>query len=782
MSEADTCRKYITPKLHDAGWQDTDQIREQVTLTHGRIVPTGKKAVRKAQRRADYLLYYRRDFPLAVVEAKEEIHHAADGLPQAKEYAQILGLRFAYATNGHDILEFDSKTGELCELSAFPSPQELWQRLNPVPAAQMEQFLTPAKTNKQLRYYQEISINRAVAAILEGRKRLLLTLATGTGKTAVAAQIAWKLWESRWNRKNRAGRRPKILFLADRNFLVDDPYSKDFAVFGDARWKIQREANKAHDMYFAIYQAVDDDQWNPGLYREYERDFFDLIIVDECHRGSARDESNWREILNHFHNAVQLGLTATPMRDDNRDSYAYFGNPLYIYSLKQGIDDGFLAPYRVHRVVTNVDLDGYRPGRGQRDRQGREIPDKLYKTPEFDRDIVLKERTKALARHLTNFLKKTGDRFAKTIIFCVDQDHAANMMVELNKLNRDLVAQYPDYVVRITANDGDIGKGYLSKFSDVESKTPAIVTTSQLLTTGVDIPTCRVIVIARTVNSMVEFKQMIGRGTRVRDDYGKLWFDIIDYTGSAIERFQDPEFDGDPAFATEEEINAAGEVKEEVITTPEEVLDESGEMSPAVLKDDDNAPYSSKKYVVDGGLIEIVANVVYELDPNGNRLRSVSYTQYAANTVQRMYTTAAALRQQWADAAQRAAVIAALEEKGVSFEYLGELLNQPEADPFDLVCHVAFQSPIFTRRERCDRLRREERAFFEKFTPEARQILEQILDKYIEAGVTEFKMPDILKLPPLVQHGTPVEISRKFGGAEKLRDTMQNLQSMLYAV
>ena len=536
-------------------------------------------------------------------------------------------------------------------------------------------------------------------------------------------------------------------------------------------------------MYFAIYQAVDDEEWKPGLYRDYPPDFFDLIIIDECHRGSARDESSWREILNYFHEAVQLGMTATPLREDNRDSYAYFGNPLYTYSLKQGIEDGFLAPYRVHRVVTNVDLDGYRPEPGQIDRLGRAIPDKVYHTPEFERDIVLRARTKAMARHLTNFLKKTGDRFAKTIIFCVDQDHAADMMVELAKLNRDLVAQYPDYVVRITGNDGDTGKGYLSRFSDVESATPALVTTSQLLSTGVDVPTCRVIVIARTVNSMVEFKQIIGRGTRVRDDYGKLWFDIIDYTGSAVERFSDPEFDGMPALATQEEIDAAGEVcpGSETVDIPEEPMDEEGDAQ-TVIHDKPKDPYGSRKYIVDTGLVEIVANVVYELDPDGTRLRSVSYTQYAASTVKRMYTTAAALRKQWADADQRAAVIAALEEKGVSFEYLAELLNQPDADPFDLVCHVAFQSPIFTRRERCDRLRRDERAFFEKFTPEARQVLEEILDKYIEAGVTEFKMPDILKLAPLVQHGTPFEISRKFGGAEQLRTTMQNLQAMLYAV
>jgi type I restriction enzyme R subunit len=779
LNEADTCRKYITPKLHAADWDD-DQIHEQVTFTHGRIVPAGNRVIRKIQKRADYVLYYRRDYPVAVIEAKDESHHPADGLPQAKEYAQTLGLRFAYASNGHGILEFDSTTGELREIGAFPSPTELWARVNNIPAQNVERLLTPTRTNKHLRYYQEIAINRAVEAILSGQNRLLLTLATGTGKTVIAAQIAWKLWESRWNRKGRANRRPKILFLADRNVLVDEPYSKDFAVFGDARWKIQHEANLAHDMYFAIYQAVDDDQWNPGLYKEYPKDFFDLIIVDECHRGSAAEEGNWRAILEYFHDAVQLGMTATPLREENRDTYAYFHNPLYIYSLFQGIDDGFLAPYRVHRIVTSVDLDGYRPEPGQHDLFGQPIPDKVYHTPEFERDIVLKARTRAIAKHLTDFLKKNTDRFAKTIVFCVDQDHAADMMIELAKLSQDLVKDNSDYVVRITANDGDVGKGYLSKFMDVESKTPVIVTTSQLLSTGVDIPTCRVIAIARTINSMVEFKQIIGRGSRVRDDYGKLFYDILDYTGSAIERFSDPEFDGLPALATQEEIDSAGNVKEgsEQVTQPEEQIEDEGVH---IVGEDKRDEYGHKKIVVENGFVEIVANVVYELDPNGNRLRSVSYSQYAADVIQRMYTTSAALRNQWANAEQRAAVISALEERGVSFEYLSELLNQPDADPFDLICHVAFQSPIYTRRERSDRLRRDERAFFEKFTPEARQILNEILDKYIEAGVAQFKMPDILKLPPIVQHGNTLEIVRKFGSDEKLRNALNQLQTMLYA-
>ncbi len=786
ITEADTCRAYVLPKLQAAGWED-DQIREQVTFTDGRIVPIGGRATRKKQLRADYVLRYRRDFPIAVVEAKAEYRHPADGLPQAKAYAENLGLQFTYATNGQAIIEFDYLTGNTTELEFFPSPDELWRRLNgcsePDPASEI--LLSPSRSPKSLRYYQDIAINRSIAEILKGNRRILLTLATGTGKTLIAAQIAYKLWSRRWTRKRIGGTRPKILFLSDRNFLVDDPFTKDFALFGEARHKIQREANTSRDMFFAIYQAVDDNEWTPGLYRQYAPDFFDLIIVDECHRGSADPQGNWHEILEYFQSAVQLGMTATPLRDDNRDTYTYFGNPIYTYSLKQGIEDGFLAPYRVHRVATNWDLDGFRPQPGQLDRAGREIPDRLYTTQTFERAIALKQRTKALAAHLTNFLKAHGDRFAKTIVFCVDQEHAAEMMIQLQQLNPDLMKAYPEYVVRITSADGEEGRGYLSKFSDVESKTPAIVTTSQLLTTGVDVPTCRVIVIARTVNSMTEFKQIIGRGTRVRDDYGKLWFDIIDYTGSAVARFADTEFDGYPAFAAQEEIDASGQVKPNSaqVLQPEEREEGQGVTGepPTIPLNIDDENYTSTKFHVDQGEVEIVANLVYELDPHGNHLRVVTYTEYSAETIQHMVTNAAELRSKWSDAQQRAAILAALEARGVSLERLLDMAGDPQVDPFDLLCNLAFQAPLRTRRERSDKLRREQVKFFAKFSPEARQILSEILDKYVEHGQAQFKMPEILKLPPILQHGNPLEISRKFGGEVQLRSALNQMQAMLYA-
>ncbi len=787
LTEADTCRKYVLPKLRAAGWSD-DQISEQKTFTDGRIVVAGNKVSRRPQKRADYLLRYTRDFMIAVIEAKAAYKNAGDGLQQAKEYAQILGLKFAYATNGHEIVEHDFLTGLERDLDAFPGPPELWQRLRKSEGIESEEvatrFLTPSYhlSGKSPRYYQEIAINRAVQAVLQGKPRILLTLATGTGKTIVAFQICWKLWSSRWNRTGEH-RRPKILYLADRNVLIDDPKDKIFAPFGDARWKIEGEAVKGREMYFAIYQAIAKDERRPGLYRDYSPDFFDLIIVDECHRGSAADESNWREILEYFHPAVQIGMTATPLREDNRDTYRYFGNPLYTYSLRQGIEDGFLAPYRVHRVVTTADAVGWRPSKGELDRYGREIPDQLYTTNEFERLVALKARTQAIARHLTGYLKKT-DRFAKTIVFCVDQEHALEMQKALNNENADLVKDYPDYVCRVVSDEGSAGRGHLSRFQELETTAPVIVTTSQMLTTGVDIPTCKNVVLARVINSMTDFKQIIGRGTRVRDDYGKLFFTILDYTGSATRLFADPEFDGDPARITEEKIDGLGSTVEGTYETIEgevpEAAEEPGEYAVLTQVTDDTEG-QPRKYYADGGTIEIAAHLVYELDPDGKQLRVVKFTDYTAEKVRSLYTSAADLRARWSDAEQRATIISALEERGISFEQLAEATRQPDADPFDLLCHVAFNAPLRSRRERAERLRKEQKDFFNRYAPEARQILDEILEKYAEHGLAQFKVPEILKVPPISDHGNVIEITEKFGGADRLREALAEMQSLLYA-
>jgi len=787
LTEADTCRKYVLPKLYAAGWTD-DQISEQKTFTDGRIVVAGNKVSRRPQKRADYLLRHTRDFMIAVIEAKAAYKNSGDGLQQAKAYAQILGLKCAYSTNGHGIVEHDFLTGLDRDLDTFPSPADLWQRIQKSEGIETkdiaDRLLTPSYhlSGKSPRYYQEIAINRAVQAVLQGKPRILLTLATGTGKTIVAFQICWKLWSSRWNQTGEY-RRPKILYLADRNILIDDPKDKDFAPFGDARWKIEGEAVKGREMYFAIYQAIAKDERRPGLYRDYAPDFFDLIIVDECHRGSAADESNWREILEYFNPACKIGMTATPLREDNRDTYRYFGNPLYTYSLRQGIEDGFLAPYRVHRVVTTADAAGWRPSKGELDRYGREVPDAMYDTKDFERIVALKARTEAIARHLTGYLEK-NDRFAKTIVFCVDQEHAEEMRKALNNENSDLVKDYPDYVCRVVSDEGQIGRGHLSRFQELETASPVILTTSQMLTTGVDVPTCKNVVLARVINSMTDFKQIIGRGTRVRDDYGKLYFSILDYTGSATRLFADSEFDGAPAMITEEEIDATGAT----IPKTYEVIEEQDVSATGEQPDyqtqgmvSGDSEGERRKYYVDGGTVEIAAHLVYELDPDGKQLRVVRYTDYTAEKVRSLYTSAADLRSRWSDADQRATIIAALEERGISFEQLSEATKQPDADPFDLLCHVAFNAPLRSRRERAERLRKEEKVFFERYRPEARQILDQILEKYAEHGTAQFRIPEILKVPPISNHGNVLEIADKFGGPDRLRKALAEMQNLLYA-
>lgn len=784
-NEADTCRRFVVPRLQAAGWEDEPhRINEQVTFTDGRIVVAGRRSRRRPGKRADYILRYRPDLAIAVVEAKPDYATPGDGLQQAKDYAEILGLKFAYATNGHGIVEFDYLTGLERELDTFPTPAELWARLTAaesLTAEAAERLLAPAYhlSGKSPRYYQEIAINRAVQAVATGNRRALLTMATGTGKTVVAFQICWKLWSTRWNRTGEH-RRPRILYLADRNILIDDPMAKTFTPFGDARWKIENgQAVKSREMYFAIYQAIARDERRPGLYREFAPDFFDLIIVDECHRGSARDDSNWREILEYFEPAFQIGMTATPRRQDNADTYNYFGDPIYTYSLRQGIDDGFLAPYRVHRVVTTWDATGWRPSQGDLDRFGREIPDEEYHTGEFERVVSLRARTEAVARHLTEYMRRT-DRFAKTIVFCVDQENADEMRRALNNLNVDLVRDNPDYVCRVTSDEGDIGRGHLSNFQDLERRTPVILTTSQLLTTGVDAPTVQNIVLMRVINSMTDFKQIIGRGTRVRDDYGKLFFSILDYTGSATRLFADPDFDGEPSIETEETIDAEGEpTGEETVVTPEE---EAGvDEGPTTLPPDDEGPTERRKFYFDGGQVEIAAHLVYELDPDGNQLRVVQFTDYTADKVRTLFRNATELRDEWADPDRRRDIIDRLEERGIDFDHLAETANQPDADPLDLLCHLAFNAPLRTRRERAQRLRTERRDFFDQYGPEARQILDELLDKYTEHGTAQFLIPDVLELPPINEHGNVIEIAGKFGGEERLVDAVRELQTMLYA-
>lgn len=784
MNEAETCRRLVRPRLESAGWDDARQhfYSEQVAFTDGRIITPGGKPVRLKKKFADFLLRFTRDVTLGVVEAKSVDRLAGDGLQQAKDYAEILGLKFAYATNGTDIVEYDYFTGLEREVDCFPSPHELWERyqigqkLGPDASAALllPYYIQPGK---EPRYYQKIAIGRTVTAIVGGKRRNLLTMATGTGKTQTAFQICWKLWSSSWNARKETGRRPRILFLADRNVLVDDPMAKDFAPFGDARHKISGEAIKSREMYFALYQAIAADENRPGLFREYAADFFDLIVIDECHRGSSRDESNWREILEYFEPAYQLGMTATPLREDNRDTYDYFGDPLYTYSLKQGIEDGFLAPYRVHRVLTTYDAAGWRPNKGQKDKYDREIPDDEYHTKDFERVVSLRGRTEAIARHLTEHLRKT-DRYAKTIVFCVDQEHADHMRQALHNLNRDLVREAEKggsaFVARVTADEGDIGRGHLSRFQDPEERFPVILTTSQLLTTGVDAPTCKNVALVRVVGSMSEFKQIIGRGTRVREDKGKLFFNILDYTGSATQKFADPDFDGEPVKATVEAIDENGQTIEDSRQTEKEE-------SPTGVPLYDDEPAAPRKFYLHGGPVEIDTELTMDLDAEGHKLRTVEIRQYVGDAVRTLYTDPDDLRRKWSDFEQRSAVVEQFAERGIDFGELAALAGTPDADVFDLLCHVAFDAPLRTRRERAERLRKEKTDFFDQFGPEARAILTTLLDKYAEHGAGQLNIPDALEVPPISDYGNLVEIADKFGGTDKLLDAVGKLHELLYA-
>jgi type I restriction enzyme R subunit len=782
LTEADTCRIYVLPAIYSAGWTD-EQIREQQTFTHGRIVVAGGRVQRGKPKRLDYLLSLQRDLPLAVVEAKSEAALPGDGLQQAKDYAEILDVKFAYSTNGPGIVEHDYTTGLESVLTQYPSPTELWRRYCVFRGLDPTDDLVRAPYYHDLaqppRYYQDISIHRTTEAIVQGKRRVLLTLATGTGKTMVAFQICWRLWSTGWNRTGEY-RKPRILYLADRNVLVDDPKDKTFAPFGDARTKIDAgKITLGREIYFATYQAIAQDVVRPGLYKEFPTDFFDLVVVDECHRGSAREESNWREILDYFTPAVQLGMTATPLRQDNRDTYEYFGNPLYTYSLRSGIEDGFLAPYRVHRIVTTVDATGWRPSKGELDRFGREIPDQEYETKDFEKAVALRSRTKAIAAHLTSFLEKTGG-LAKTIVFCVDQEHAEEMRHELTKLNASHVRKYPDYVCRVTADEGAIGIGHLSKFQELETVSPVVLTTSQLLTTGVDAPMCKNIVLARVVGSMTEFKQIIGRGTRVREDYGKLYFNIVDYTGSASRLFADPEFDGEPALIDEQTVDEHGNILEETSVEADPQVDET-EIEVTIFEFKDDASPERRKYYYDGGRVEIAAQVVYDLDGEGKQLRVVSYTDYARDKVQALYRSVGDLESDWRVNAQRQTILEALAERGIDLIKLGEVAGTPDADPLDLLCHLAFNAPLRTRRERADRLSRGHEDFFDRYGTEARQVLRELVEKYAEHGLEQLKLPDVLKVPPIAQHGNPSEIARVFGGPEELRRAIDELQTLLYA-
>ena len=798
LSERDICTKFITPALCRAGWDGMTQIREEVSFTKGRIIVRGKLVSRGKGKRADYILYYKPNIPIALIEAKDNNHTIGDGMQQALDYAVTLDIPFVFSSNG-DGFVFHDRTGAstaqetTLPLDAFPSPNDLWARfrawkgLTPETEAVVLQDYFEDGSGKAPRYYQVSAINAAIEAIAKGRDRVLLVMATGTGKTYTAFQIIWRLW--------KAGRKKRILFLADRNVLVDQTMVNDFRPFGPAMAKLsthagtiereddstagaannkKRRIDTAYEIYLGLYQAITGPEEHQKLFREFSPNFFDLIVIDECHRGSAAEDSAWREILEYFSTATQIGLTATPRETRYVSNIHYFGEPAYTYSLKQGIRDGFLAPYKVIKVHVDRDVEGYRPEKGQLDRRGEEVDDRIYNTKDFDRNLVLDGRTNLVARKITEFLKESGDRFQKTIVFCIDREHAARMRQALVNENAGLVAHNHRYVMRITGGDPE-GQAELGNFIDPESAYPVLVTTSRLLSTGVDAQTCRLIVLDRPINSMTEFKQIVGRGTRVHEDTHKFYFTLMDFRG-ATNHFADPEFDGEPV-----QIYEPGE--DDPITPP----DDAGEPEPLQPGDEEVVvhdpslplPYplgSTHKVYVDGIDATIIAERVEYLDEYG-RLVTESLRDFTRKALKKRFASLDDFLRRWKAEQRKQAIIDELAAEGLALDAIVKELNK-DLDPFDLICHVAFDAKPLTRRERAANVKK--RDVFGKYGEQARAVLDALLAKYADEGLLNLDDTAVLRIPPLNQLGTPLQLINAFGGRDQFVAAVHDLQAALY--
>ncbi len=806
LSERDICTKFITPALRKAGWDEMLQIREEVSFTKGRIIVRGKLVTRGKGKRADYILYYKPNLPIALIEAKDNAHGIGDGIQQALDYAQTLNIPFVFASNG-DGFVFHDRTGAATPrevtlaLDAFPSPAELWARFRAWKGldAAAEQIVLQDYhddgSGKTPRYYQINAVNAAIEAIAKGQGRVLLVMATGTGKTYTAFQIIWRLW--------KAGRKQRILFLADRNVLIDQTMVNDFRPFGGAMAKLsthaktierqdggtrdltlaldkQRRIDTAYEVYLGLYQAITGPQEHQKLFREFSPGFFDLIVIDECHRGSAAEDSAWREILEYFAAATQVGLTATPKETQYVSNIAYFGEPVFSYSLKQGIRDGFLAPYKVVKVHIDRDVQGYRPEKGQLDRIGEPVEDRIYNVKDFDRTLVIDDRTRLVAQKVTQFLKEGADRYQKTILFCVDQEHAARLRQALINENADLVADNPRYVMRITGGDAE-GQAQLGNFMDPESRWPVLVTTSRLLSTGVDVQTCRLIVLDREVGSMTEFKQIVGRGTRVHEDTHKYYFTLIDFRG-ASSHFADPDFDGEPVQIYEPKDGQPVHPPDVPPTDEDDnpLPDNPGEgetiVDPPGLPTAPGGGPRPKVYV-DGIGAAIVAERVEYLDEHG-KLVTESLRDFTKRALRKRFASLDDFLKRWKGAERSQAILEELEAEGLPLEVIGAELGR-DLDPFDLICHIAFDAKPLTRRERADQVKK--RDAFAKYGDKARAVLDALLAKYADEGVLNLDDAKVLRIAPFSTLGTPVELIRAFGGKTGFEQAVHDLQSALYA-
>ncbi|AVP98349.1 restriction endonuclease [Ahniella affigens] len=778
LSETDIRSKFITPALcgpEGAGWNLMTQVREEAYFTKGRVVVRGKTVRRGEAKKADYLLYYKPNLPIAVIEAKDNNHGVGEGMQQALEYAEILDVPFAFSSNGDAFLEHDrtATSGTVTReipLDQFPTPEELWSRYCAAKGWTEGQRKVTTQdyyddgSRKAPRYYQLIAINRTVEAIARGENRILLVMATGTGKTYTAFQIIWRLWKS--------GAKKRILFLVDRNILADQTKTNDFKPFGTAMTKItNRTVDKSFEIYLCLYQAVTGTEEDQNIYKQFSPEFFDLVIVDECHRGSAADDARWRQVLEYFTSATQIGLTATPKETRDVSNIEYFGDPIYTYSLRQGISDGFLAPYKVVRIGLDKDILGWRPELGQVDKYGNLIEDREYNLRDFDKNLILEKRTELVATKVSEFLRTTN-RFAKTIIFCETTDHAERMRQAMVNANPDLAAANNKYVMRITGDD-DEGKAQLDNFIDPESTYPVVACTSRLMSTGVDAQTCHLIVLDKRIASMTEFKQIIGRGTRINEDYGKFFFTIMDFRG-ATALFADPTFDGDPVQVYEpgpedppvppEDPPPGGESPEPPLP-PGPGPDPGGE-----------GPEPPRRYVVNNVPVSVSVERVQYLDENG-RLITESLTDFTRKTVRAAYATLDEFLTTWNDAEKKQAVLEELAAKGVFLDELAEQAGR-EYDAFDLICHIAFDAPPLTRKERAEGVKK--RNVFAKYGDKARAVLDALLQKYADNGIASVESLEILKVDPLTTHGTPVEIVKLFGGRPAYLAAIRELETALY--
>ncbi|PEH71812.1 EcoAI/FtnUII family type I restriction enzme subunit R [Edwardsiella tarda] len=805
LTESDIISKYLLPAIKAAGWDDFTQIRQEVKLRDGKVVVRGQMAARKAVKSADIVLYHKMGIPLAVIEAKANKYQVSKGMQQGLDYAHLLDVPFVFASNGDSFVFHDKTNPAQLEseiaLNDFPSPDQLWDKFchwkgyTPAQLPIIGQDYYSDGSGKSPRYYQLQAINKSIEAISQGQQRVLLVMATGTGKTYTAFQIIWRLW--------KAGAKKRILFLADRNVLVDQARINDFQPFGSAMTKVSgRTIDPAYEIHLALYQALTGPDAAQKAFKQVSPDFFDLIVVDECHRGSAAEDSAWREILEYFASATQIGLTATPKETDTISNSDYFGDPVYSYSLKEGIEDGFLAPYKVVRVDIDVDLQGWRPTKGQCDKYATPIEDRIYNQKDFDRTLVIDERSQLVAETITNYLKKS-DPMAKTIVFCNDIDHAERMRQALVNLNPEQMLQDDRYVMKITGDD-ELGKAQLDNFINPKKPYPVIATTSELMTTGVDAKTCKLIVLDQHIQSMTKFKQIIGRGTRIDDKFNKLWFTILDFK-KATELFADPRFDGEPErimLATPAEINDPDDDLSDIIDgvdpLPDEAMDEDGQRTHAAEDEADyhagnggtgehgtgtgtgtlvDPPPGVRKYYVNGVPVSIIATRVQYYDSDG-KLVTESFKDYTKKTLLNTYASLDDFNKRWQAAERKQVIMDELAQAGVLWEVLQEEVGR-DLDPFDLICHVVYDQPPLTRRERANNVKK--RNYFTKYNDTAQQVLTNLLERYADQGVGEIETKDALKVAPINQLGRPLELAKKgFGGPEQFEQALTELEQEIY--